>query len=76
VTSSATAPSFETLLIREGLAWMGQNTTHLEPPAEVVAALRACTDRREFQLYAPALGFERLRELILDDLWPAPVPSR
>jgi aspartate/methionine/tyrosine aminotransferase len=68
VTSSATAPSFEALLSREGLAWMGQNTTHLEPPAEVVAALRDCTDRREFQLYAPALGFKRLRELILDDL--------
>ena len=68
MTSSATAPSFEALLIREGLAWMGQNTTHLEPPAEVVAALHDSTDRREFQLYAPALGFERLRELILDDL--------
>jgi aspartate/methionine/tyrosine aminotransferase len=64
----AAAPSFEALLAREGLAWMGQNTTHLEPPAEVVAALRDCTDRREFQHYAPALGFERLRELILDDL--------
>jgi len=60
--------SFEALLSREGLAWMGQNTTHLEPPAEVVAALRDSTQRREFQFYAPALGFERLRELILDDL--------
>jgi aspartate/methionine/tyrosine aminotransferase len=47
---------------------MGQNTTHLEPPAEVVAALTESTRRREFQLYAPALGFERLRELIIDDL--------
>jgi aspartate/methionine/tyrosine aminotransferase len=68
VTSPATAPSFEALLSREGLAWMGQNTTHLEPPAEVIAALSDSTRRREFQLYAPALGFERLRELILDDL--------
>jgi len=68
VTSPVAAPSFEALLAREGLAWMGQNTTHLEPPAEVVAALHDSTDRREFQLYAPALGFERLRELILDDL--------
>ena len=68
MTSPATAPSFEALLSREGLAWMGQNTTHLEPPAEVIAALRDSTRRREFQLYAPALGFERLRELILDDL--------
>jgi aspartate/methionine/tyrosine aminotransferase len=47
---------------------MGQNTTHLEPPAEVVAALTESTRRREFQLYAPALGFERLREQIIDDL--------
>jgi histidinol-phosphate aminotransferase len=68
VTSPAAAPSFEALLIREGLAWMGQNTTHLEPPAEVIAALQDSIRQREFQLYAPALGFERLRELILDDL--------
>jgi aspartate/methionine/tyrosine aminotransferase len=62
------APSFEALLDRPGLAWMGQNTTHLEPPPEVVAALTDSTRRREFQLYAPALGFDRLRELIIDDL--------
>ena len=68
MTPSVAAPSFEALLSRAGLAWMGQNTTHLEPPAEVIAALQDSTRRREFQLYAPALGFERLRELILDDL--------
>lgn len=66
--SSSGAPSFEELLSRRGLAWMGQNTTHLEPPAEVLAALTESTRRREFQLYAPALGFARLRELILEDL--------
>lgn len=66
VTSSA--PSFEHLLARDDLAWMGQNTTHLEPPAEVVAALEESTRRREFQLYAPALGFEQLRHLIVEDL--------
>jgi aspartate/methionine/tyrosine aminotransferase len=66
--ATAAAPSFESLLAREGLAWMGQNTTHLEPPDEVVAALSDSTRRREFQLYAPALGFEHLRKLILDDL--------
>ena len=47
---------------------MGQNTTHLEPPPEVIAALAESSRRREFQLYAPALGFARLRELIVDDL--------
>lgn len=47
---------------------MGQNTTHLEPPAEVIAALEKSTREREFQLYAPALGFEELRELVVNDL--------
>jgi len=71
VTSAAVtsaAPSFEALLARPGLAWMGQNTTHLEPPPEVVAALLDSTRRHEFQWYAPALGFEELRELIVADL--------
>jgi aspartate/methionine/tyrosine aminotransferase len=67
-TAAAQAPSFEALLQRPGLAWMGQNTTHLEPPPEVVAALLESTRRREFQFYAPALGFEELRELIVADL--------
>jgi len=69
-TAAATsrAPSFEALLARPGLAWMGQNTTHLEPPPEVVEALLASTRRHEFQWYAPALGFEELRELIAIDL--------
>ncbi|WNM24081.1 pyridoxal phosphate-dependent aminotransferase [Demequina capsici] len=62
------APTFEELLARPTLAWMGQNTTHLEPPAAVVAAMTASVASREFQLYAPPLGFERLRELILEDL--------
>ena len=65
---TAAAPSFEQLLGRDGLAWMGQNTTHLEPPPQVLAALRQSTERREFQWYAPPLGFSELRELIVDDL--------
>ncbi|SHK03424.1 Aspartate/methionine/tyrosine aminotransferase [Pseudonocardia thermophila] len=67
-TTATAAPSFEHLLARPGLVWMGQNTTHLEPPTEVVAALEESVRRREFQLYAPALGFARLRELIVADL--------
>lgn len=62
------APSFEDLLARDDLAWMGQNTTHLEPPAQVLAAIEESVARREFQLYAPAGGFSRLRELIVEDL--------
>jgi aspartate/methionine/tyrosine aminotransferase len=66
--ASTQAPSFEALLERPSLAWMGQNTTHLEPPPEVVEALLDSTRRREFQFYAPALGFAELRELIVADL--------
>lgn len=64
----SSAPSFEALLERPGLVWMGQNTTHLEPPPQVTAALELSVERREFQLYAPAAGFERLRSQILADL--------
>jgi len=67
-TATTPAPPFEELLQRPGLAWMGQNTTHLEPPPEVIDALLDSTRRREFQLYAPALGFTELRELIVADL--------
>jgi aspartate/methionine/tyrosine aminotransferase len=63
-----TGVDFEALLARPGLVWMGQNTTHLEPPPEVISALVQSTERREFQLYAPPLGFERLREQIVADL--------
>jgi aspartate/methionine/tyrosine aminotransferase len=66
--STKPAPSFEALLQRPGLAWMGQNTTHLEPPREVTDALLDSTRQREFQLYAPPLGFTELRELIVADL--------
>src|ERR1700691_5333580 len=65
---TAPAPSFEALLQRPDLAWMGQNTTHLEPPPEVIRALVDSTMQREFQFYAPALGFTELRELIVADL--------
>jgi aspartate/methionine/tyrosine aminotransferase len=66
--AAVTLVSFEALLDRPDLAWMGQNTTHLEPPAEVVEALLDSTRRHEFQWYAPVLGFTELRELIAGDL--------
>jgi len=61
-------PSFEELLANDRLVWMGQNTTHLEPPAAVVEAIERCVAAREFQLYAPPPGFARLRELIVEDI--------
>ncbi|GLY30965.1 pyridoxal phosphate-dependent aminotransferase [Kineosporia sp. NBRC 101731] len=66
--TASKAPSFEFLLERDDLVWMGQNTTHLPPAPEVLAALELSTRRHEFQVYAPALGFSRLRELIVEDL--------
>ncbi|GAA2247499.1 aminotransferase class I/II-fold pyridoxal phosphate-dependent enzyme [Herbiconiux moechotypicola] len=65
---SSGAPSFEALLGRDDIVWMGQNTTHLEPAPEVVAALEEATARHEFSVYAPAGGFAELRERIVDDL--------
>jgi aspartate/methionine/tyrosine aminotransferase len=50
------------------MAWMGQNTTHLDPPPELVEALLASTRAHEFQLYAPGPGFAELRALVVDDL--------
>lgn len=62
------AASFEQLLATPDLVWMGQNTTHVEPPAQVIAAMETCIRDREFQLYAPPGGFARLRELVIEDL--------
>ena len=59
---------FDGLVDRRSLVWMGQNTTHLEPPPEVLAAITESVERREFQIYAPPLGLEQLRELIALDL--------
>lgn len=66
--TSPALPSFEALLARDDVIWMGQNTNHLEPAPEVLDALTASTRRHEFQLYAPSAGFTVLRELIVDDL--------
>jgi aspartate/methionine/tyrosine aminotransferase len=65
---SSGAPSFEALLDRDDIVWMGQNTTHLTPAPEVVAALEQSTAKHEFNVYAPAGGFQELRERIVDDL--------
>lgn len=66
--TSPALPSFEELLCRDDVIWMGQNTTHLEPAPEVLAALAESTRRHEFQVYAPSAGFTELRELIVADL--------
>jgi len=59
---------FEALVGRTDLVWMGQNTTHLELPPEVMDAIEASITGREFQVYAPPLGLEELRRLVREDL--------
>ncbi|CAN5224513.1 pyridoxal phosphate-dependent aminotransferase [soil metagenome] len=66
--TSPALPSFEGLLAREDVIWMGQNTTHLQPAPEVLQALEESTRRHEFQVYAPSAGFAELRQLIVEDL--------
>ena len=66
--TSPVLPSFEELLSRDNVIWMGQNTTHLDPAPEVLAALTESTRKHEFQVYAPSAGFTELRELIVADL--------
>jgi aspartate/methionine/tyrosine aminotransferase len=62
------AASFEQLLASPDIIWMGQNTTHLEPPTAVVEAMESSLHARDFQLYAPPGGFAELRELVVEDL--------
>lgn len=59
---------FGKLIDTPGLIWMGQNTTHVDPRPEVLAAIERSIERREFQIYAPPLGFDELRALVVEDL--------
>ena len=59
---------FDGLYRVPGLRWLGQNTNHAAPHPAVRAAMIECIDSGEFQLYAPPLGFEQLRQAILGDL--------
>jgi aspartate/methionine/tyrosine aminotransferase len=59
---------FDALVARPGLVWMGQNTMHHAPHPEVVRAIQESIERHEYQMYAPPLGLDELRELIATDL--------
>ncbi len=59
---------FDGLFAKAGLRWLGQNTNHATPHPAVRAAMIDCIDSGEFNLYAPPLGFEALRQAILGDL--------
>jgi histidinol-phosphate aminotransferase len=59
---------FDTLANTPGLYWLGQNTNHLPASPVVVAAMTRAIEQGEFNAYAPPLGFESLREAIVEDL--------
>ncbi|RAI02203.1 pyridoxal phosphate-dependent aminotransferase [Acuticoccus sediminis] len=59
---------FDTLVATPGLAWMGQNTNHIPAHPAVTEAMHASIAAQEYNAYAPPLGFEALRQGIVDDL--------
>lgn len=59
---------FDQLCNNPDLMWLGQNTNHFDPPPEVRQAVIEAMDSGIYHAYAPPLGFERLRELIRNDL--------
>lgn len=58
---------FDQLCGNRTLRWMGQNTNHFDPHPAVLAAMSQSISDGEYHIYAPPLGLERLRELILKD---------
>ena len=59
---------FDQLCGNRKLRWMGQNTNHFDPHPAVLAAVDRSINDGEYHIYAPPLGLERLRELILADI--------
>lgn len=59
---------FDRLFNTPGLKWFGQNTNHFKTHPAVRQAMIDSIDAEEFHAYAPPLGLEELRGLILDDL--------
>lgn len=59
---------FDELCSMPGLLWMGQNTNHIPTHPAVQEAMLTSIREGEFNAYAPPLGFEALREAIVNDL--------
>ena len=59
---------FDKLSRNPNLRWLGQNTNHLPLPEEVKQAISDAVVDDAIRLYAPPLGIEELRQLILADL--------
>ena len=59
---------FDQLNNQEDLKWFGQNTNHFESHKYVIDEMVNSIKKQEFNKYAPPLGLEELRNLILDHL--------
>lgn len=59
---------FDRLFNTPGLMWFGQNTNHFPTHPAVRQAMIDSIDAEEFHAYAPPIGMEELRSLILADL--------
>ncbi len=59
---------FDRLFNTPGLKWLGQNTNHFETHPAVRQAMIDSINAEEFHAYAPPIGMEALRALILEDL--------
>lgn len=59
---------FDQLVNTRNLRWLGQNTNHHPAHPAVRQAMIDCLDSEDWHAYAPPLGFEELRRLIIEDL--------
>ena len=58
---------FEALVANPDLIWMGQNTNHLPTHPAVKQAMIATIENEDYHAYAPPIGLEELRALMLSD---------
>ena len=59
---------FEQLVDTPGLFWLGRNTNHFPTNPAVRKAMLDSINNDDFHIYAPPLGLEELRELVIQDL--------
>ncbi|MBD07486.1 MAG: aspartate aminotransferase [Gammaproteobacteria bacterium] len=59
---------FDHLVNQPNLRWLGQNTNHIETHPNVREAMIECIRDEAFHVYAPPIGLEELRSLVVEDL--------
>lgn len=59
---------FDRLVNRADLRWLGQNTNHIQTHPAVREAMIKCIQDEAFHNYAPPVGLEELREMVVADL--------